>query len=160
MQQNSKRCMKKNNIYMHPWVALLTVLLATHFLSLRRLPAIRTGAPVRWTRHLSRNDFTIMFEKLWFWLIIYGFFDRFQYFWQMTVFCLVLILLVAITDWIKDLLNRCTSQGDQAEEQNGSGFLSFSCSNKLKTNEGCVIDLNSKINRICLSSCINKSKDL
>jgi hypothetical protein len=38
---------------------------------------------------------------------------------------------------------------DQAEEQDGSGFLSFSCSNKLKTNEGCVIDLNSKINRIC-----------
>ena len=26
---------------------------------------------------------------------------------------------------------RCTSQVDQAEEQNGSGFLSFSCSNKL-----------------------------
>jgi hypothetical protein len=47
-----------------------------------------------------------------------------------------------------------------AEEQDGSGFLSFSCSNKLKTNEGCVIDLNSKINRICLSSCTNKSKDV
>ena len=47
-----------------------------------------------------------------------------------------------------------------AEEQDGSGFLSFSCSNKLKTNEGCVIDLNSKINRIFLSSCMNKSKDL
>jgi hypothetical protein len=29
---------------------------------------------------------------------------------------------------------------DQAEEQDGSGFLSFSCSNKLKTNEGCVKD--------------------
>jgi hypothetical protein len=42
---------------------------------------------------------------------------------------------------------RCISQVDQAEEQDGSGFLSFSCSNKLKTNEGCVIDLNSKINR-------------
>jgi hypothetical protein len=26
--------------------------------------------------------------------------------------------------------------------------------------EGCVTDLNSKINRICLSSCMNKSKDL
>jgi hypothetical protein len=51
-------------------------------------------------------------------------------------------------------------QVHQAEEQDGSGFLSFSCSNKLKTNEGCVIDLNSKINRICLSSCMNKSKDL
>ena len=38
--------------------------------------------------------------------------------------------------------------------------FSFSCSNKLKTNEGCVIDLNSKINRIFLSSCMNKSKDL
>jgi hypothetical protein len=49
---------------------------------------------------------------------------------------------------------------DQAEEQDGSGFLSFSCSNKLKTYEGCVIDLNSKINRIFLSSCMNKSKDL
>ena len=48
----------------------------------------------------------------------------------------------------------------QAEEQDGSGFLSFSCSNKLKTNEGCVIDLNSKINIIFLSSCMNKSKDL
>jgi hypothetical protein len=45
-------------------------------------------------------------------------------------------------------------QVDQAEEQDGSGFLSFSCSNKLKTNEGCVIDLNSKINRIFLSSCM------
>ena len=58
--------------------------------------------------------------------------------------------------------NRCrgTSQVDQAEEQDGSGFLSFSCSNKLKTNEGCVIDLNSKINRMFLSSCMNKSKDL
>jgi hypothetical protein len=55
---------------------------------------------------------------------------------------------------------RCTSQVDQAEEQDGSGFLSFSCSNKLKTNEGCVIDLNSKINRIFWSSCMNKSKDL
>ena len=29
-----------------------------------------------------------------------------------------------------------------------------------KTNEGCVIDLNSKINRFFLSSCMNKSKDL
>ena len=55
---------------------------------------------------------------------------------------------------------RCTSQVDQAEEQDGSGFLSFSCSNKLKTNEGCVIDLNSKINRIFLSPCMNQSKDL
>jgi hypothetical protein len=35
----------------------------------------------------------------------------------------------------------------QDEDQDGSGFLSISCSNKLKTNEGCVIDLNSKINR-------------
>jgi hypothetical protein len=32
--------------------------------------------------------------------------------------------------------------------------------NLSKTNEGCVIDLNSKINRIFLSSCMNKSKDL
>jgi len=55
---------------------------------------------------------------------------------------------------------RRTSQVDQPEGQDESGFLSFSCSNKLKTNEGCMIDLNSKINRILLSSCINKSKDL
>jgi hypothetical protein len=45
---------------------------------------------------------------------------------------------------------------DHAEEQDRSGFLSFSCSNKLKTNEDCMIDLNSKINRIFLSSCINR----
>jgi hypothetical protein len=42
--------------------------------------------------------------KIWFWLIIYVFFDIFQYFWQMTVFCLVFILLVVIKHWIKDLL--------------------------------------------------------
>jgi hypothetical protein len=44
--------------------------------------------------------------------------------------------------------NNSYKHNDQAEEQDGSGFLSFSCSNKLKTNEGCVIDLNSKINII------------
>ena len=37
------------------------------------------------------------------WLYM-DFFYIFQYFWEMTVFCLVLILLVAIKDWIKDLL--------------------------------------------------------
>jgi hypothetical protein len=78
-------------------VAPLTVLLATHFLSLQYLPAIGAGASVRLTRLRSRMDL-----------------DFFHF--------------LAPINW--------------------------------KTNEGCVIDLNSKINRICLSSCINKSKDL
>jgi hypothetical protein len=37
-------------------VALLTVLLATHFLSLQYLPAIGAGASVRLTRLRSRMD--------------------------------------------------------------------------------------------------------
>ena len=39
-------------------------------------------------------------------------------------------------------------------------FFQFLAPINWKTNEGCVIDLNSKINRIFLSSCMNKSKDL
>jgi hypothetical protein len=46
----------KKKIYRHPWVTLLTVLLATHFRSLRYLPAISAGAPVRCTRLRSRMD--------------------------------------------------------------------------------------------------------
>ena len=42
--------------------------------------------------------------KPWFCWLYMDFFEIFQYFWQTTVFCLVFILLVAITDWIKDLL--------------------------------------------------------
>ena len=78
-------------------MAPLTVLLATHFLSLQYLPAIGAGASVRLTRLRSRMDL-----------------DFFHF--------------LAPINW--------------------------------KTNEGCVIDLNSKINRIFLSSCMNKSKDL
>ena len=57
MQQNStEKAYEKNNIYRHSWVAPLTVLLATHFLSLQHLPAIGAGAPVRLTRVRSRKD--------------------------------------------------------------------------------------------------------
>jgi hypothetical protein len=39
-------------------------------------------------------------------------------------------------------------------------FFHFLAPINWKTNEGCAIDLNSKINIIFLSSCMNKSKDL
>ena len=46
----------KNNIYRYSCVVPLTVLLATHFLSLRHLPTIGAGAPVRLARLRSRTD--------------------------------------------------------------------------------------------------------
>jgi hypothetical protein len=39
-------------------------------------------------------------------------------------------------------------------------FFHFFAPINWKTNVGCVIDLNSKINKKNLSSCMNKSKDL
>jgi hypothetical protein len=56
--------------------------------------------------------------------------------------------------------NHSYKHNEQINKQNIDNFECFGVkSNKLKTNEGCMIDLNSKINRIFLSSCMNKSKD-
>jgi uncharacterized membrane protein YGL010W len=78
----------KNNIYRHSWVAPLTVLLATHFLSLWHLPEIGAGATVRLTR----------LDYIWiFFFLFSNTFDRWLYFvWSS--------FLVAIKYWIKDLL--------------------------------------------------------